>query len=398
MGNQPLSKTSEKWLMGGAIAVAVLVGAWGVTQVMQSQAQDGPAISPAPIPTAPQAIAALGRIEPAGGVIKVGGPSGQRIAKLLVKEGEQVKAGQALAHLENYAERIAERDLAASQLAEAQALLASERQLGKAQVLEARTRQAQVDAPKTREMAAQEATIERLRKELTREEKELERFQFLRKEGAVAQQLLDDRRLAQQSKQEDLNNAIATLAKLEQEQRTDRDNATAQLRSAEASMVRSEVQARLQSAQSNLALAQARLDRTIIRAPQAGQVLDLVLKEGEAIAPITGQGTGGEQSILELGNTHQMHVVAEVYETDIPRVRLQQSATITSPVFESELKGTVDQIGLKIGKNDVLDTDPAADTDTRVVEVKIRLQDSQPVAGLTNLQVNVKIYPGAKNS
>jgi HlyD family secretion protein len=53
----------------------------------------------------------------------------------------------------------------------------------------------------------------------------------------------------------------------------------------------------------------------------------------------------------------------------------------------------VDHIGLQIGKKDVLDTDPAADTDARVVEVKIRLdpEASQVVAGLTYLQVNVKI-------
>lgn len=41
----------------------------------------------------------------------------------------------------------------------------------------------------------------------------------------------------------------------------------------------------------------------------------------------------------------------------------------------------------------MLDTDPVADVDARVVEVKIRLhpEDSQKVANLTNLQVNVVI-------
>ncbi|NJN23143.1 MAG: hypothetical protein HC810_00345 [Acaryochloridaceae cyanobacterium RL_2_7] len=48
-----------------------------------------------------------------------------------------------------------------------------------------------------------------------------------------------------------------------------------------------------------------------------------------------------------------------------------------------------------MGKNDVLSTDPAADTDARVIEVKIKLRDSQKVANLTNLQVNVLIDKGA---
>jgi HlyD family secretion protein len=57
------------------------------------------------------------------------------------------------------------------------------------------------------------------------------------------------------------------------------------------------------------------------------------------------------------------------------------------------LEGTVARIGKQIGKKDVLNTDPAADTDARVVEVRIRLapESSKKVAALTNLQVEVKI-------
>jgi HlyD family secretion protein len=53
----------------------------------------------------------------------------------------------------------------------------------------------------------------------------------------------------------------------------------------------------------------------------------------------------------------------------------------------------VAEIGLQIGKKDVLGTDPVADADARVVEVKIRLDpsSSKQVADLTNLQVNVVI-------
>jgi hypothetical protein len=48
---------------------------------------------------------------------------------------------------------------------------------------------------------------------------------------------------------------------------------------------------------------------------------------------------------------------------------------------------------LQVRKKDVLNTDPVADIDSRVVEVKIRLDDSatQKVAGLTNSQVKVAI-------
>ncbi|MEP0771312.1 HlyD family secretion protein, partial [Trichocoleus sp. ST-U1] len=76
--------------------------------------------------------------------------------------------------------------------------------------------------------------------------------------------------------------------------------------------------------------------------------------------------------------------------------RLGQQATINSEgnAFADELKGTVNQIGLQIGKKDILNTDPAADVDARVVEVKIRLnaESSRRVAGLTNSKVTVKIH------
>jgi len=42
-------------------------------------------------------------------------------------------------------------------------------------------------------------------------------------------------------------------------------------------------------------------------------------------------------------------------------------------------------------KNNVLDDDPAANADSRVVEVKVRLDNSQMVEALTNLQVDVRI-------
>jgi len=46
------------------------------------------------------------------------------------------------------------------------------------------------------------------------------------------------------------------------------------------------------------------------------------------------------------------------------------------------LNGKVAEIGWQIFKNNVLDDDPAANADARVVEVKIRLDDSQRVAFL----------------
>ena len=88
-----------------------------------------------------------------------------------------------------------------------------------------------------------------------------------------------------------------------------------------------------------------------------------------------------------------MYAIAEVYETDISRVREGQQATITSPALPAPLTGRVEKVGLQVGKMDILDADPVAKTDARVVEVKIRLDDAPDSPLLTYLQVKVEISP-----
>ncbi|MBD2018903.1 HlyD family efflux transporter periplasmic adaptor subunit, partial [Leptolyngbya sp. FACHB-36] len=133
--------------------------------------------------------------------------------------------------------------------------------------------------------------------------------------------------------------------------------------------------------------AQAELDLAYIRAPRAGQILKIHTWDGEIV--------DGNKGIVSLGQTRQMVAVAEVYETDLPKIRLGQAATITSISggLASPLRGVVDEVGLEVAKKDVLNTDPAAEIDARIVEVKVRLNpaDSQWVAGLTNMKVKVAI-------
>jgi len=86
-----------------------------------------------------------------------------------------------------------------------------------------------------------------------------------------------------------------------------------------------------------------------------------------------------------------MYAIAEVYETDIARVRVGQPATINSRAIGKQLGGVVERIRQQVRKLDQLGTDPAARKDARIVEVEIRLDNSAPAAGLTNLQVEIVI-------
>lgn len=127
-----------------------------------------------------------------------------------------------------------------------------------------------------------------------------------------------------------------------------------------------------------------RLEMSLIRAPVRSQVLKIHVRPGEKV---------GSQGILELGETDRMTVVAEVYETDVHRLAEGQKAVITSPALAEPALGQVLRVGYRVGKMDVLGSDPIADTDARVVETVILMDDPEPFARLTNLQVDVEIQP-----
>lgn len=130
--------------------------------------------------------------------------------------------------------------------------------------------------------------------------------------------------------------------------------------------------------------AEAALERAHVRSPIAGRVITVHAREGERV---------GADGIVEVGRTDHMFAIAEVYETDVGRVRPGQRATVTSPALPRPLSGSVDWINLKVAKQDTLGTDAAARKDARVVEVEIRLDDSEAAAAYTNLQVEVEIEP-----
>jgi HlyD family secretion protein len=268
------------------------------------------------------------------------------------------------------------------------------------------------------------ATVTRIQAEQRNAQVDAGRYDFLYKEGAISQQERDRRRLSavtanqqvaesratlkqtlatlRQQLAEARANQIQNLATLQQqliEAKVNRDKTVATLqrqideekaklsRLLDVSPTDMQIaQAQISNAIANVRKAEAQLRLSYVQAPIAGEILKIHSKSGEAI---------GADGIAEIGQTSQMYVIAEIAEDSIAKVRIGQNATITSDngAFSNELKGTVIEIGRKIGKKDVLNTDPAADVDARVVEVKIALspEDSQKVSGLTYAKVVVEI-------
>lgn len=337
-----------------------------------------------------KAVTALGRIEPEGEVIQVSASQmggSNRVGQILVKEGDRLKKGQIIAILDS-----SDRHLAALNQAKQQVKIAESRL---AQV-KAGAKQGEIDAQKAtiselqallrQESAAKNANVRRLEAEVKNAKIEYLRYQSLQEEGAVSISIRDTKKLTLETAEASLKEAIAN-------QNQTSETLREKLRQAKATLNRiaeirptdvQTAQAEIENYKAAVETVQADVELTYVRSPQDGQVLKIHTFTGEII---------GNQGIVEIGETKQMYVVAEVYETDINSVKIGQLATINQLNLPGELTGEVDYIGLLIDKKDVLNTDPAAEIDARVVEVKIRLdnESSQRVAGLTNSQVRVAI-------
>ena len=141
---------------------------------------------------------------------------------------------------------------------------------------------------------------------------------------------------------------------------------------------------KLVQAEAGLALARADLEAAEVRSPIKGQVLRIHVWPGERVA---------DMGIVEIGDTHVMHAVAEVYEQDVGRVAVGQAAKVRIPTLGEELTGRVVRKDLVVSRKVVFSNDPVADIDARVVEVRIELsdKDSPKVVGLSNARCEVVI-------
>lgn len=384
MKNALVTKRSNKFLIP---AIALALAALGVSIWLVFGRSNPPQNASAPTNNAtsnkdqPKAISALGRLEPQGEVIKVASPSAlgtSRIVKLMVKEGDIVKQGQVIAVLDSYDRSVAALLQAQSQAQESERNLAKVRAGAKSGDIIAQEGNVMSAAANIKSL---EANAARIRAELEIAGRDYNRFLQVYKEGAISQTVLDTYRLKVETLQGQFTQAEQQIQQAQFQLRQSQGllNSVREVRPTDVQFA----EAQLQTAIVNVKKAEVDLDLAQVRAPIDGQILKVNSKIGEIVSQTNG--------VVEIGNTQQMYVVAEIYETDIGKIKVGQKASIQSEVFEGEITGKVERIGLRIAKNDVLGTDPAAKTDVRIIEVKIKLDDSQKVSGLTNLQVRVKI-------
>ncbi|MEO1298159.1 MAG: HlyD family efflux transporter periplasmic adaptor subunit [Cyanobacteria bacterium J06636_16] len=381
----------QRW--GYAVALLAVFAGTACSDLSQAQSD-----IPVEVTVPSDRVVALGRLVPEGEVIQLSVPNAEdsRVNQILVEEGDFVEADQVIAILQGYERR--QRDLEEAEKtvdfyqARLNQLLAGE---GKNSEIAAQQAAVEaVEAQQRNQIAERQAEIASAQADLRQAAITYERNQALVAEGAISQETLDESqealdiaRATLAERQAQLSNSEQTLSRqIEQEQET---LATLE----EVRPVDVEVaQVELERAQIAVEQRRADLADTQVRVPVAGQILRINTRVGERV--------NTQEGIAELGQTSQMYAIAEVYETDILKVKVGQSVTIASEYggFPDTIRGTVEHIGLQIGARTLADgsTNPTTDENRRVVEVRIQIhpEDSSQVAGLTNMQVRVDIETG----
>ncbi|SFI49976.1 HlyD family efflux transporter periplasmic adaptor subunit [Nitrosomonas sp. Nm34] len=190
----------------------------------------------------------------------------------------------------------------------------------KAEVAAARARVKSLEAQRIVEQVA-----------LTFNKKEHLRYQSLEQDSAASASLADAKRLALEQSEANLKRLAAEIA----------------------------------NAQAEKKIAEAELENMLIYAPISGTILKIHTWPAERI---------GENGLLEIADLTQLDVVAEVYESDLLRVQAGQKGCIHATGFKRSYHAEVRELGFLVRKNDLNDTDPLADRDNRIIEVRLTLE------------------------
>lgn len=304
-----------------------------------------------PSASAPEksAVTCLGRLLPGGRILQVAAPSGAVIGELRVRRGQWVERGDILARLRDHA-----RGTAALQQSDKEVAVA-ESELDRVRASE-------------KTIEAQQAAVARQEAVLRQEEANYERNRKLSEKQIISAKDFEEAETRRNTARQSLLWERRQLTALQE------------VRQADLALAGSKIE----SAKGARKVARENVELNLIRAPVSGRVLDIYAFAGEAVP---------ERGLLELGSGRDMLVEAEVYVSDIGRVRVGAPAVVTGDAFRESLKGRVVEIVSMVTRSTIMPIDPLAFSDLRVVKVWIALEDSQAVAQLGNHQVSVAINP-----
>ncbi|MBL9085084.1 MAG: efflux RND transporter periplasmic adaptor subunit [Planctomycetales bacterium] len=314
-------------------------------------------------------VVALAKLQPAGGVLELGGIPGDKIERLLVRPGQEVKKGDLLLTFESRRLRQLELEAADTQLAEAADRLKAEQQFADAQINEAELA-AELLALDDMEIAAQETRLKSLEEQSATAQRALERTSKLSGELTSPQQL-DQLKLQSDQARNEFIAAQELIKKLKAGKELKRKDAAAKLAQATAGRARVDAAVPTESLKKARAAAAEKLTLASLVAPYDGIILETPADEGDTVA---------QAPLIRMADVRRMVAVAEVYETQIPTLRAGQRCELSADALPRKLSGSVERVGTTVGKNRLLSLDPTQPTDAHVVEVRIALDEASSAA------------------
>ncbi len=210
------------------------------------------------------------------------------------------------------------------------------------------------------------AAVPRADADLTLARQDHDRYQRLARDDFASEQRL-------QTATADLKKAEATLAEMQAAL------ASARNQSAVLEAERTKAQALRRQAEASLELAKTDLERTVIRAPEAGVIGNKGVRVGELVRP-------GDQ-LMALVPLPQVYVVANFKETQLDRMRPGQPVELEVDALpDSRLTGRVESFAPATGSEfSLLPPENATGNFTKIVQrvpVRIAVPADSPLAGL----------------
>jgi HlyD family secretion protein len=343
----PKADSSVSMLVVAAV-LALGIGYFVPQTLSRRPVDSAKAETPKAAPKAMWAASAPGRVEPMGGEIRISAQVPGRITDVLVGVNDQVVAGDLMV-------RFADEDLVAKVHAARAEAAARKRDRDNEGVNKA----AQDRRTAEDNFANAERWVSYAREELDRTLK-------LKRNGTGSADT-DKAREEVTKANEYLEQMRGNLRKVMAD-----SNTPGQTR----------LEAGLAAARAELSLAEAALERTRIRAPANGTVLQVNARAGETAAP------SPENVLVVVGDVTALRVRAEFEERDIGKVHVGQAATVRSDAFPGkDFEGTVSSLARALGPSKLGQRGPRRPTDIDVLEVMIDLKGQLPL--LPGMRVDV---------
>jgi HlyD family secretion protein len=351
-------------------------------------------------------VSANGTVQPESSV-NVSPKTSGVLKRLLVKEGDFVKPGQIVAHMDNsnlQGQLLQSKGNLAAAQANLNKLIAGNRSQdiagATAQVDETNAGlQKLIAGNRSQDIAGAKANLNKVQATYRQAAEDLQRNQKLQAAGAISQQTLSLARSTSDSAQAQVEQSQQSLNLLKVGSRPEdiaqarsalnqRQHALNLLKAGSRPEDIAQARAQVMTAQGEVMIAQRNIDDTVIRAPFAGIIARKYANPGAFVTPTTAGSavtSATSSSILALASTNE--IVAQVAEASIAQIKVGQVAVIKVDAYSGKtFEGKVTQVA----------TQSLVQQNVTSFEVKVAVADSQKLLS-QGMNVTIDFKAGELN-